>query len=268
LAVLDLLDDRGRAAGTWLALGGIFKGTSAVLLPLAVARRRWAALVVVAAVAVGSVAGSVAILGLEPFRVFAAEIAPTHSRSDGSPTSQSLAALLLRCTGRSQLPAAWNAGIALLQLAVFLALSLLVWTRRHLFATSPTLVAAAAAALLGCLLAFSPLVWAHYHLAGFLTLGWLLEEARRSHARALTALVPIVSLLFPLCLLAQADIPLPPEPVGSHLLVGSLFTIGMAWERLWRGARMGRSRRPTPARPRALATPAAYAPAASGSSAG
>jgi hypothetical protein len=145
----------------------------------------------------------------------------------------------LRCTGRAGLPAAWSAGIALLQLGVFLALSILVWSRRRLLATSPTHVAAAAAALLACLLAFSPLVWAHYHLAGFLTLGWLFEEARRSLTRAVAALVPIVSLLLPWCLLAQAGIPLPPEPIGSHMLVGSLITIAMAWERLWAGGEQG-----------------------------
>jgi hypothetical protein len=107
-----------------------------------------------------------------------------------------------------------------------------VWARRATLAESPLHVAAAGAGLLSCVLAFSPLVWAHHHLLGFLTLGWLVEEARRSRAWALAALLPITALLSPLCLLARADLPVP-EPLVSHMGLGALVVLALATARLW-----------------------------------
>jgi hypothetical protein len=231
LAVLGLMDRSSRWTGAWLALGGLFKGTSAVLLPLAIARRRWRALGIVAASALLVVAASVALLGLGPFRTFILEIAPTHARSEGSSASQSLSALLLRATGRTALPESWSSAVAALHLIAFLTLAALVLAKRKRLETSPGTVAAAAAALLACPLAFSPLVWAHYHLIGFLTLGWLVEEARRSPARAVLAAIPALSLLLPLCLLVRIQVPLP-EPIRSHLLLAALLTIALGAARL------------------------------------
>ena len=212
------------------ALGGLFKGTSVSLLPLVLAMGRLRSLLYLAGLTLLAVLGTWLLVGREPFRVFFEEIAPTFARSDAAHANQSLSASLLRYRGALELSQVWVIALRVVGTSALLGLGAWVFVRREALRRSPVMFYAAVAGLLVVPLIFAPLAWVHYQLLGALLFGWLAREARGSRGRALLALLPVASAIFPAALFVEL-----PEPIGSHFLLGNLAILTLATWRL--GAR-------------------------------
>jgi hypothetical protein len=91
----------------------------------------------------------------------------------------------------------------------------------------PASVFAAAAALIGWMLIFNPLVWNKYHLFLCPFWGWLAWEARQSKWRLAAAIFAIAMVWGSWHLMWDL-----PEPFNSHMLWGDLAIMAIATARL------------------------------------
>lgn len=236
LAALALFERRSGCASAALAMGGLFKGTSMILLPLAIVLRRWRTLVGLAGVTALVVAASIAVLGVEPYRVYFGEIVPTLGRSFESSGNQSIAGLLRRLGAGEALSPGVRLGLRLAALGTLAALTALMLRRRSLLETSAPHFFAAVAGLVSIVLIFSPLAWVHYHLYACPLWGWVLWEARRGRARAWLAWLALGLVYVPVGVVDTLPLA---EPVRSHLLLGALVLLALSVARLATTARPG-----------------------------
>lgn len=234
-AMLAVADDRPGSSALAMAVGGVFKGTSAVLLPLLVGLRRWRTLAALLAAAAAAVLAALLWMGAAPFRAFFLEIVPTFSRSTSSSANQSVAGVWLRLTGAAALPAAFGLALRAVAVVALVGATLLVARRASWMQRSPSATFAACAGLVALLLVLSPLVWAHYYLYLAPLWGWALAAGRRSRPDALLSFASIALTAIPVCVLEPGQ-GSAWEPLRSHMLAGGLCTLALAVRRLARPA--------------------------------
>lgn len=217
-----------------LAAGGIFKGTSAALLPLVVGLGRWRQLVALSLGTAAVLLATVLWIGTEPFHVFFEEIAPTLSRSTASSANQSLAGAWLRATGSDALPPVWGTGLRACGAAALVGSTAVVALRARSLRASSACFFAACAGLVSLVLVLSPLVWAHYHLYAAPLWGWAVLEGRRSRLDACLAWGSIGLAFAPVCVFDPPGAGVFGEALRAHMLLGALCTLTLAARRLVR----------------------------------
>ena len=212
-----------------LVVGGIVKYATAVLLPLAVAMRRWALVGWTAAAGLALLAVAVAVMGTGPFITFLADVFPRLSRPYDIDGNQSLKGMIIYHSGVFPLPAAVNAAVRVAMGAMLAALLALIFTRDREAWRRPEHVCAGAAALVAWLLIFSPLTWDKYYTYLFPFYGWLAWEAARSRGRAL-----VVGGVFASLFAAWFNVgDFLPAPLTFHMLLATVAVLALAARRLW-----------------------------------
>jgi hypothetical protein len=110
-----------------------------------------------------------------------------------------------------------------------LILAAIVKRRRAVREPAPSVVCAAATALLGWALLFSPIFWEHYVVYLCPLWGWLISQAGRSRARLTAVAAAIATVYFPLQALTRQF----PEPLNSHVMIGVAVTWAIGLSRLF-----------------------------------
>jgi len=237
-AVIEIARRDSPRAAIALVIGTLLKYALLALGPLLLAARRWRTLAWSVALGVATLGVSLFVMGVEPYRVFARDIAPTLGRTSLIGENQALYRFLLDIQGaphEDAMPHVLEIGFRILEIGLLLAILTLILLPR----TSPGAVAPmifpAALALVAWMLIFSPIFWEHYHayLAPFW--GWLIYEGSKSRGKAIAASFAIALAYLPSSLIAQqAHLPRLPEPFFSHLLWSTVIMLGMSVCALWR----------------------------------
>jgi hypothetical protein len=225
LATLELLRRDSVNGACSLVLGALLKYAAIVLLPLAIALRRWRTLAWAALLLLAVVGISRWKMGSDPFLQYA-KIFPLLSRAYEDPPNQSVVGLLMRLTGRVPLAAKWARGEQLVAAVAFGSLCVLIFHRFRRPATAPA-VFAAGASLIGWILIFNPLVWNKYHLFLCPFWGWLIWEARQSRWRTAVVSLAIAGIALPWQFLGDLR-----EPFNSHMLWAVIGMVGVGVVRL------------------------------------
>jgi hypothetical protein len=229
VATLEILRRDGINGAAGVALGALLKYATLLLLPVAAALRRWRTLAWTGLLLTAAIAGSWLVMGSGPFREFA-RLAPLLARPYEDEPNQSLTGFLLRITHTLPLPMGIARGVQITGILAFLALCLLIV--RRLGRKAPAMavdVFAAAAALIGWMLIFNPLVWNKYHLLLCPFWGWLVWEARQSKWRLALAIFAIAMVWGTWHMMWDL-----PEPFNSHMLWGAMAMVAIAVVRLAR----------------------------------
>ncbi len=231
LAILEFATRvrRPLVAGLSLALGTLLKYVNVILLPIAIAARRWP---VVAWFALGlavALGGTYIVAGKAPFAEFG-HIAPLLTRPYESEGNQSITGFLLRVTHRiPPLPAATVNAVRVIGAAAMLGILGLLFRRRPRDWQYPPLVFAAAAVLICWTLAFSPLTWNKYFLYLIPLWGWLAWEATQSRWRLVAVTLALMATWGPWEEIDRLNLH---EPFTSHMLWGLVAIAVVAIARL------------------------------------
>jgi hypothetical protein len=250
--VLGLLRRRDvrTALSTWLA--GLLKYATGVFVPLFLVMRRWRALVLLVAISVASLLISIAIMGRAPFDEYFRIVAPTLKNTNTIEENQALQGLVARIAnrnidtqrletlerelaGRSLIPRPLMTLISVVQvLTLLLILGLIFsrWRDAHAWEDHPPLLFAAAAALMGWLLVFSPMYWEHYTAYLAPLWGWVAWEMTRSKARSVTGALIIALFYVPWSLISQGM----PDVLSAHILWATVLMLILSIDRLRRAA--------------------------------
>ncbi|MBX6316519.1 MAG: DUF2029 domain-containing protein, partial [Isosphaeraceae bacterium] len=226
-AVLGLLHRRDGRAAAAIVLGAIAKYATLVFLPLVVAMRRWR---VIGGMLLGGgaiLAVSLAIMGTGPYIVFLNEVAPTLGRPAYVMGNQSPYGLIYRATGQAPLPPAVLAGLRAAQLMTLAVVLGLIFTRPATRWRDPAEVVAAALALLGWLLVFSPIFWHHYSVYLGPFWAWAVWEALRWPSRRPWVVAALVLVWVPWSALFRME-----GLLDSYIFLSTLLMLGLALARL------------------------------------
>jgi hypothetical protein len=222
----------GRSA-VGFAAGGVFKGTSTILLPLVLLwpRRRWLVPGGVAAIASTLVLATVLAGGLSPFETFFREIAPTLRHGSALQNNQSVGGALTRLGRHASLPDAQAAIVRVLGCACVLAVYGLVFLHRRRVRRDAVAFSAAVTALLALAILFSPLGWEHYQFYLVGSWAWLIRESIDDRRWRVAAVLVIASGWFPLAVVAGGKLPLP-EPLRHHMTLSTGLAAALGFARL------------------------------------
>lgn len=240
VAVLGLASPAPAAARTGFAifLATMVKYIGAILLPVALAMRRFATVAWALALGAAAFAASAAIVGWAPWREWLTVIAPTLARSHAWAANQSAYGVAVRVTGTNPPPPAISVALKAASATTLVAILGLLFTRRRAAWTRPGTVFAACTALLAWSHVFSPIFWNHYYAYLFPLWGWLAWEARRSRVACL-----VVAAAFALAWVPVGIIPSLaqriPEAARDHMLVSAALVLGFAIVRLAQANREG-----------------------------
>jgi len=133
---------------------------------------------------------------------------------------------MLRVVGKAPLPGSVKVVLNGLQVIWLLVILALMIRRKKWDAPA---VFAGAVAMIGWMLVFSPIYWEHYAVYLCPFWGWLVFEGGRSRSHAVRAVIGIALLWMPLAVVPGVRLP---EPIGSHLLWGTILISELAMERL------------------------------------
>ena len=230
--VLGLL--RPERAGGWagptfgIVLGGYTKIAPGVVLPVAVAMRRWRTVAATVGLGLAVAAVTVAVTGVGVWREFFAVLWPPLQKGSNLEACQTLYGFTARVLHQFPLHGPADVAVALVRDAV-LVVVLALLCRRRAFWDHPAHVAAASAALVAWLIAFAPAAWEFYHCMLTPLWGWLAYEFVRGRAGVRATVVAALALTF---------VPSPgnwwgrlPEPLASRQLFSAILILGLA---LWR----------------------------------
>ena len=226
VTLLGLLKRRDTAFGVACALGGITKYATLCLLPLAVAMRRWAAIGWTCFLVGALFAASYGIMHETLFKTYLHEIFPTLGRTHDIETNQSITAFLTHVLRRPALPAGIRWAVIGGEFVLLVGLLAVLLRRPRADWSDPSLVCAGAAALLCAMLLFSPIYWEHYPTYLCPMWGWMIWEAGRSVIRWMWIIAAIGLMYVPMTYLLDLN-----EPFNSHILFGTVLTLGFA---VWR----------------------------------
>ena len=221
-----------------VVLGGYTKFAPGVVLPVAVAMRRWRTVAATVGLGLGVAAVTLPVTGLAVWREFFARLWVPLQKSSNTEACQSLYGFACRVTHRFPLtPPAATAVAAARDVAILVVLAALV--HRRAFWDVPAHVAAGCAAVLAWLLAFAPVAWEFYHCMLTPLWGWLAWEFARGRAGMRVAVGAAIALTL---------VPSPadwwgrlPEPLASRQLFSGLVVLAIALWRLRPGTRAGRA---------------------------
>ena len=221
-----------------VVVGGYTKLAPGVLLPVAVAMRRWRTVFVTVAVGLGVAVALLPITGLAMWREFFAVLWPPLQKSSDSEACQSLYGFVARVTHQFPLGRPAAVVVVVARDLAGLVVGVAVLARRRAFWADPLRVAAACAALMAWLLCFAPVAWQFYHCMLTPLWGWLAVEFVRGRTWVRGVVVAAIALTI---------VPSPhqlwgklPEPLPSRQLFSGLLILGLALWRLRPG--VGRSR--------------------------
>ncbi len=211
-----------------IVLGGYTKFAPGIVLPVAVAMRRWRTVAATVGLGLGVAVVTLPVTGLAVWREFFVSLWPPLQKSSNSEACQSLYGFVCRVTHRFPLePPATTVVAVARDAAIVVVLAALV--HRRSFWDVPAHVAAGSAALLAWLLAFAPVAWEFYHCMLTPLWGWLAYEFARGRAGMRAAVVAAIALTI---------VPSPaswwghlPEPLASRQLLSGLVILAIA---LWR----------------------------------
>jgi len=234
LAVTGALGATRRSAltgGVGLALGFVAKYAGAVLAPVYLLRREWAALAWAAGLTIAAVLITLLVAGPGPFETFARTIAPTLVRSHPYHSNQAIQAFLWRVGGPGTQVGTPALIFSIARIAIGLAILYLCWRQRRAIRASAATACAAMTALLTWTLLFSPVCWDHYAVYLFPLAGWFVYEASRSRGVLITLLAAAALTWFPYTGFAA---PSPPVLIGCHVMYGLLLVWSVSLYRLAR----------------------------------
>jgi hypothetical protein len=230
-----IMDGRSRRGGAALALGGSFKYAPLVLVPLALAARRWRMLIHAAIISSCLFGLSLVVMGTGPFVTFHREIVPTLGRSFSEP---GLNALSLRSLAERLFPAWRSSIILLIAIAGATALGLilfLLFRRPAKVWRHPVNVAAASGVLVVWFLIFSPVFWNHYLIYLMPFWGWMLWEGRSSWLRRGIAIAAVIVAFAPWKIVYGALLRShAPAILGTGALWSALLLFALALPRMVR----------------------------------
>ena len=223
----------GVAAG--VVIGGYTKFAPGVVLPVAVAMRRWRTVAATVVLGLSVAAATMAVTGVGVWREFATVLWPPLQLPSNAEANQTLYGFASRVAHQFPLGRSASTAVALARDVAGLAVLALL-ARRRSFWDDPVHVAAACAALLAWLLAFAPAAWEFYHCMLTPLWGWLAWEFVRGRWGMRTAVIAAVALTF---------VPSPgswwgrlPEPIASRQLFSALVVLALAAWRLRPGYRL------------------------------
>jgi hypothetical protein len=237
VVVLQLVAGESVRGAAILTVGTALKYAQLILLPLHVAMRRWRTIGWTAALGAAMLILSLVIMGTQPYRTFANDIAPTLKRTS-IPANQALYRFLLVSLGETRedaMPRGGEIAFRTIQFGLLAAMLFFIFKRPSSHWQEPRNVFAAALALTAWLIIFSPIFWEHYHayLAPFW--GWLIYQAMQSRLKMLVVVAAIALAYVPSALVLQKlHLPELPEPLFSHLLWSALLMYAMAMYELAR----------------------------------
>ena len=250
-AVLAMLSHRPARGALAMWLGGLAKYATGVLVPLYVVMRQWRALLWLVAFSAASVVIAVAVMGWGPFDEYLTKIAPTLKNTNTLVANQALQGYVARTlhgAERTQaieradelfgaegpIPRSVLGLITAVQVLVLLMILGLISSRWRFGAVTweahPSLVFAAAAALLCWLLIFSPMYWEHYTAYLAPLWGWVAWEGTRSRGRLVLVLVISALMYVPLPVVFKRL----SDPWAANMLWGTCLLLLLAVARLAR----------------------------------
>ncbi|MEL7237697.1 MAG: glycosyltransferase family 87 protein [Planctomycetota bacterium] len=220
IAMLDMMRRPGLRAAIGIVVAGVLKYISLGFLPLILVTRQWRLLATVLTISGGMLGVTLAIMGIEPFRVFFIDIAPRLDRSSTLPFNQSAYGVLARWTGQLPLatPVEWTLTIA--RWTALAAILVVLITRPRATWQQPAAVVAAAGALIAWSMLAGPVCWEHYFVYLCPWWGWLAFEAKQSKAWRVGAITAIALVWLPTPALIAFPLP---EPLMSHMFFGLLL---------------------------------------------
>lgn len=232
-ALLGLVERR-QLTGAWgMVAAGLGKGASIALVPLIVLMGRWWMLILTAAISAVIIGATLGVIGVEPFRVFFDQVAPSFRHPAAQVGNQSIFGFLMRINDGEALDPMLITAVRAAGLIAFIAAVGAAWRRRNELNENVTVALAAAAAMLITLLIFSPFSWEHYVMYLVPLWGWMAGESRRSRFAAAVTVVSILLVWCPFAVVQGGRLPMP-EPLRSHMLWGMGLMLALAWWRLLR----------------------------------
>ena len=212
-----------------VVVGGYTKFAPGVLLPVAVAMRRWRTVFATVVLGLLIAGATVAVTGVGVWQQFFAVLWTPLQLPSNEEANQTLYGLVSRVTHQFPLHRGPAAAVAVVRDVVGLGvLALLV--RRRPFWTEPAHVAAACAAMLAWLVALAPAAWEFYHCMLTPLWGWLAWEFARGRWRVRAVVVAAIGLTW---------LPSPswwwgrlPEPLASRQLFSAAAILVLAAWRL------------------------------------
>ena len=235
-AVLGMMSPERRLGSAHVAggvvVGGFTKYAPGVLLPIAVAQRRWRTVLHTLLLAAAVTAITLAVTGTGVWVEYWKVLWPPLQNSSNTEPNQGLPGFVSRVTGVFPLHAGAARAIRSAQLVTLLAVLAPLVVRRKSTWDSPANIAAAAAALLAWLLIFAPVSWQFYHCMLMPLWGWLICEAARGGWRMRSAVTAALLLtIFPTPGKYWGRLP---EPLATRQLFSAFAVLGLA---LWRMTR-------------------------------
>ena len=214
-------------------VGAVMKMATVILLPIAVAMRRWRLIAVSALLGIAFGLLTLKLAGRETFHEFFSRIAPTLGRSGTAPGNKSLQAMLIRLHGERPLEGTALTIFRGVQWGLLLGTLLLILMPKRLGKGywTPPYVFAACAALLSWLLIFSPLCWEHYFIYLCPLWGWLVWEARQGPGLRSAAAIGAIAIHWATLPPVWHGKSLP-EPLNSYTLLSMIVIFVMALVRL------------------------------------
>jgi len=214
-----------------LALGATLKFFTLALVPVYVLRGRSRVIWMSVMLGAGIVLVTLPATRLAAWSEYVSVILPLQNRPSFTTENQAIRELLLRLLDVQALSPAVQTAFGGVKYATLAGLLGLLYARRHTLRFDTPATCAAALTLLVWLFAFGPLFWDHYQTFLIPFWGWLLFESRRGGFMRLIAFTSIALVVCPLPAMGWVRVP---EPINSHLLIGSLLMSGLAVRRLVR----------------------------------
>ncbi|MBC8106378.1 MAG: DUF2029 domain-containing protein [Anaerolineae bacterium] len=234
---LSIASDRqGVRPAIAMVIAGLAKYVSAIFVPIHVAARHWRTLIWTLAIGSAFVLLTLPITGVQPYRTFATEIAPTLGRPVIRDQNVSVTAFLHRVLDVDVLPPSALVGLRVARLVLLLIILVALFSKPFTVWRIPARACAASVAMLCWLLMFSPILWEHYfaYLAPFY--GWMIFEALHARGRAALLISPAVAVAlllawFPQKVFGARHVT---EPINSFLLWSIVLMMTVALWRMFR----------------------------------
>ena len=200
-----------------IAIGTLAKYAPGVLLIVLIVRRQWKAISWLALFTAVTVFLTLAIEGVQPFRIFFTDIWPTLQRPTWNWTSQTLWGASTEFVHDSNIASTVHTLLKILEGIAFLSISAALFIRRTAIRTSGSHAIAAILLLLCWLLLFGPITWAHYAIYFVPFVGWLGFVAQQNRWLKAASAICIILTFLPWNAFT------PPGPIGYALSHFSLL---------------------------------------------
>lgn len=236
LAAIGIRKNKTALAVFGCIVAGLLKGTSILFAPLILFMRRWKTIGWGVLTTLLILIISVWISGIEVYQEFFTVVFPSTRIIVLNEYNRSVYACLHRMFGEAALTGLPALATRTTALMLGAALTTLIWKLRNRLAEDATLFNTTLIGLLGLYMIFSPYAWIHYSICYIPFLPALWAGLKSKRLKCVMGIC-IFGIWLPPSLNFFSFLPVPPEPFASHLLLGQIGLIALAFIVLMRAVR-------------------------------